>query len=250
MASLDLAAVAFDMYGTLVHNDQHQWAATFVAIAGEQHLPIAADRLHLAWSAREVAFRKTRTDMRQPEASLPFRSYWEAWRDAFTETFAALDLDGDAEVAATRCADGHALREPFAEVPAALAALASRWRLGVLSNADDRFLHGLIARQGWRFGTVLSSEGARAYKPDPRIFAAFCGQAGVSPEQVLYVGDSPYDDVHGAKLAGMHTVLVRRDQQTPGRTPPPDSGALLSADFEIDSLAQLEPLLAREARSV
>ena len=64
---------------------------------------------------------------------------------------------------------------------------------------------------------------------------------------MLYVGDSPYDDVHGAKLAGMQAVLLRRDQRTPGRTPPPEATELLAADHEIDSLAALLPLLQAAA---
>ena len=36
----------------------------------------------------ERNFRKTRTNMADPEASPDFRTYWEAWREAFAETFA------------------------------------------------------------------------------------------------------------------------------------------------------------------
>jgi hypothetical protein len=32
-----------------------------------------------------------------------------------------------------------------------------------------------------RFLSVLSSEALRAYKPDPRIFAALCAETGISP---------------------------------------------------------------------
>ena len=116
-------------------------------------------------------------------------------------------------------------------------------RLGVLSNADDAFLLPVIRRHGWRFEPVVSSEGAKAYKPDARIFAAYCALVGVGPGEVLYVGDSPYDDVHGAKESGMRAVLVRREQQTPGRTPPPPDVRLRGPDAVITSLTQLPALL-------
>ena len=120
-----------------------------------------------------------------------------------------------------------------------------------MSNADDRFLHGSIAHNGWAFDTVVSSEQAMAYKPDPRIFAALCESAGAEPAQVLYVGDSPYDDVHGAKLAGMQAALVRRDgggrvtdwPHPPGQTPPPEEAVLLKPDYEVYSLIELPKLL-------
>ena len=242
-APTPIALIAFDMYGTLARNDSSAWEGTVHAVAREQELSVPGKALWAEWSAREVSFRKTRTNMADPGASPPFRTYWEAWRDTFVDSFAALGITGDAGAAATRCVDALGEREPFPDAAPTLEALDGHHALAVLSNADDRYLEATIRHNGWRFGTVVSSESARAYKPDPRIFATFCSRAGVAPEQVLYVGDSPYDDVHGAKLAGMQTVLVLRDQRTPGRTPPPETTELLPADHEIDSLAQLVPLV-------
>ena len=245
--SADITLIAFDMYGTLARNDASSWKGTFRALALEQGLAVSGEALRAQWSTRDVSFRATRTNMVDPAAGPPFRSYWEAWRDTFVDSFAALGIEGDAALAATRCVDALCERPAFPDVAPVLEALAATSKLAVLSNADDRYLDGTIRHNGWRFGTVVSSESARAYKPDPRIFATFCREAGVAPERVLYVGDSPYDDVHGAKLAGMQAVLLRRDQQTPGRTPPPEATTLLAADHEIDSLTALLPLVQAAA---
>ncbi|MCI0778909.1 MAG: HAD-IA family hydrolase [Chloroflexi bacterium] len=245
--SADITLIAFDMYGTLARNDASSWEGTFRALALEQGLAVSGEALRTQWSTRDVRFRASRTNMEDPEASPPFRSYWEAWRDTFVDSFAALGIEGDAALAATRCVDALCERPAFSDVTPVLEALAATRELAVLSNADDRYLDGTIRHNGWRFATVVSSESARAYKPDPRIFATFCREAGVAPERVLYVGDSPYDDVHGAKLAGMQAVLLLRDQQTPGRTPPPDATVLLAADHEIDSLTALLPLVQAAA---
>ncbi|MEK9659583.1 MAG: HAD-IA family hydrolase [Chloroflexota bacterium] len=236
--------IAFDMFGTLVHNDAAEWRAALHAIAHDQALGIEGNALWKEWSTREVAFRKTRTNMSSPASSPPFRTYRQAWRDAFVDTFRDLRLAGDAETAADFCVDALTTHEAFADAPAALEALRAHAPLAVLSNADDRFLDGTIAHNGWAFDAVVSSENARAYKPDPRIFATLCQRLGALPNQILYVGDSPYDDVHGAGLAGMRTVLVRRDQNTPGRTPPPEATALLGPDFAVGSLTELVPLAA------
>ncbi len=244
MAQLDgIQVVAFDMYGTLVRNDQSSWAAGVVDLVRNHRLDIDPARLHAEWSSRERQFRATRTNMAEPASSLPFRRYWEAWRDAWVETFDALGLDGDADAFADRGVADLARREAFADSTPGLDALAHRMRIAVLSNADDRFLDGVIASQSWAFELVLSSERAMAYKPDPRIFTTFCGLAGVAPEQVLYVGDSVYDDMHGAKLAGMRAAHIVRDQQTPGRTPSPEGVELLAPDLVIRSLAELVPAL-------
>ena len=89
----------------------------------------------------------------------------------------------------------------------------------------------------------MSSEDAQAYKPDPRIFTRFLQEMNVAPEAVLYVGDAPYDDAHGAKLAGMQTVLIQRTQDTPGRTPPPEDGTLLPPDHIVSDLTEIPALL-------
>jgi 2-haloalkanoic acid dehalogenase type II len=235
--------IAFDFFGTLVANEEAEWLATLSAIVEEQSLDIPGPTLHAEWSAREQNFRKTRTNMADPPASPPFRTYWQAWRDAFAETFADLGLPGDADAAATRCVEDHRSRKAFADTNAALIQLVEKAPLAIMSNADDRFLDGSIAFNQWSFDPVISSESAQAYKPDPRAFAALCTATGVAPADILYVGDSPYDDAHGAKLAGMQTVLINRDQRTPGRTPPPDATQLLAPDHEITALTELPALL-------
>ena len=239
-----IKVVAFDMFSTLVHNDTIGWQASHREIVERQGLPVDPLALWTEWASRDVQFRKTRTNMADPEASPPFRTYWEAWRDAFVGAFDAMGLTGDADAAASHCVTALAARDAFPETDDALDALGRTRTLAVLSNADDRFLHGTIAHNGWDcFARVMSSEDARAYKPDPRIFARFLREMDVEPEAVLYVGDAPYDDAHGAKLAGMHTVLVQRTQDTPGRTPPPENGALLPPDHIVSDLSEIPALL-------
>jgi len=57
-------------------------------------------------------------------------------------------------------------------------------------------------------GAVYSSEIAWA-KPHPEAFRAAMSAVGMDdPADCVFVGDRPYDDVHGAKGAGMRAVLI------------------------------------------
>ena len=57
-------------------------------------------------------------------------------------------------------------------------------------------------------GAVYSSEIAWA-KPHPEAFRAAMAAVGMDdPAGCVFVGDRPYDDVHGAKRAGMRAVLI------------------------------------------
>ena len=235
--------VVFDMYGTLVENGVDDWLVTFEEIIVEQQLDVSSKDLWSEWRKREVSFRETRTVMHDPLLSPPFRTYYEAWRDAFAATFQDIGLDGDPEDASARCTHAQGIRKAFEDAHLILPVLSKLCPIGLLSNADHDYLVQLVKRQGWSFSRIVSSEYARAYKPDPRIFELFCREAGLLPEEMLYVGDGPYDDAHGAKQAGMYAALLTREQETPGRTPRPEEEELNEPDFIISSLVELKDVL-------
>lgn len=80
-------------------------------------------------------------------------------------------------------------------------------------------------------GAVYSSEIPWA-KPHHEAFRAAMAAVGVDdPAACVFVGDRPYDDVHGAKGAGMRAVLIPNDDV------PAFGGA--APDAVITSLAEL-----------
>jgi putative hydrolase of the HAD superfamily len=85
-------------------------------------------------------------------------------------------------------------------------------RLVCVSNWDCS-LPSVLERCG--LGELLdgavSSAVAGARKPDPAIFAPALELAGVGPEQALHVGDTPEEDVEGARAAGIRSLLLGRD---------------------------------------
>lgn len=101
---------------------------------------------------------------------------------------------------------------PFPEVPGALAALRDAGvRLVVASNWDCS-LHHVLADSGLAAhldGAVTSAE-AGAAKPAPALFVRALAMAGVAAADALHVGDSPREDVEGARAAGIRPVLLMR----------------------------------------
>jgi putative hydrolase of the HAD superfamily len=47
-------------------------------------------------------------------------------------------------------------------------------------------------------------------KPNPKLYRTACELAGVAPEESIMVGDHPLLDIDSAKLAGLHTIWVKR----------------------------------------
>lgn len=129
----------------------------------------------------------------------------------------ALGLPGLDHAAARRALLG-ALR--FEAYPDALSTLPVLRRHGftllVVSNWDSS-LPGWIAHTGLLEAVdgVVTSAAAGAAKPDPAIFARALELAGVTPDRAVHVGDSPANDVEGARAAGIRPLLVQREGEAP-----------------------------------
>ncbi len=89
----------------------------------------------------------------------------------------------------------------------ALAFLSARFPVVALSNGNAD-----IQRIGIKkyFVANISAHAFGVGKPDPKIFHAAAGAAGISPEDVLHIGDDTDLDVLGALNAGMQTVWLNR----------------------------------------
>lgn len=201
----EIKAVIFDMYQTLVQDPRDQWRRSFSTIIQEQQLPITAEQLWEGWHESEERFRLRRTD-----PSLPFQTYFDAWASGFRLAFQAMGLPGDAEAATSRFFADLSRREPFPETEQVVKQVQNGFRTAVLSNADDGFLLPNLQLLDLEFETVLSSEMARSYKPQPELFLEMLTRLALRAEETVYVGDRHYEDVHGARSVGMHSVWINR----------------------------------------
>jgi putative hydrolase of the HAD superfamily len=102
---------------------------------------------------------------------------------------------------------------PFADAPPALDALrADGVRLVCVSNWDCS-LGRVLESSGLldRLDGVVSSAEAGARKPDPAIFAAALALVECGPDEALHVGDTPEEDLEGARRAGIRALLIDRE---------------------------------------
>eukprot|EP00439_Symbiodinium_sp_Y106_P044720 s710_g5.t1 len=118
-------------------------------------------------------------------------------------------------------------------------------RIGSVTNGNAELsLHA--PRLSELLDFQISSANAGAPKPRAAPFLAAAAAAGTWPCQVLHVGDSPADDVLGAKRMGMKAVHLRRGTVK-------DAAQAVSAapDATIASLSELPALLTNwdEAKS-
>lgn len=81
-------------------------------------------------------------------------------------------------------------------------------RLGVITNGKGQFQMDNIVALGIEdfFDTILISEWEGIKKPDAKIFQKALAQLKVSPEESVFVGDHPENDVNAAKRVGMKGI--------------------------------------------
>ena len=85
-------------------------------------------------------------------------------------------------------------------------------RVGILSNTiwSRDYHRGVFERDGVLDlidADVYSSEIAWT-KPHPKAFRASAEALGLEPSEAVYVGDRPFEDVHGSQSAGMRAIWV------------------------------------------
>ena len=132
--------------------------------------------------------------------------------------------------------------DPVPGVHEAVAELARRYRLGVISDAvfsPGRALRELLRGEGLLdyFETLIFSDEAGRSKPAPSIFRAAAEALGVEPAEMVHIGDRPHNDIDGAHAAGAKAVLLTavKDRGSEGA----------GADAVCRSYAELPEVIAR-----
>ncbi len=107
---------------------------------------------------------------------------------------------------------------PEAETEVLLDALAdSRHPFGVITNGSARQWRKIEALGlDKRTSCLFVSETFGLKKPNPAIFHAAAAHLGISPANILFIGDNPVADILGAHAAGMPAAWLHRNQDWPG----------------------------------
>lgn len=217
-------AVLLDVYGTLVHDDD-TWAAETAALIADL-AGTDPDRVAAEWTARIWA-------MAEPAHGEGFRTLADLNLSSLTETAAHFAVQVDAEQLCRQQSEFGRRPPLFADSLPFLAAVGVP--ICLVSDADSDTIDAVLDHHGIKVDGVVTSEDARAYKPRPEPFQLALQRLGMTPADVIHVGDSPASDIIGANELGIDTAFLQRD----GRSLP----AHVTATHTIDSLTALLPLL-------
>ncbi|MEK6345838.1 MAG: haloacid dehalogenase type II [Burkholderia sp.] len=103
---------------------------------------------------------------------------------------------------------------PHPDVPEGLSRLASKYKLVILSNADDAQIGSNVAKLGAPFHKVFTAEQAQSYKPRRQGFEYMMVQLDCNPEDVLHVSSSfRYDLMTAYDMGIKHKAFINRGHE-------------------------------------
>lgn len=213
-----IRAVLFDGYGTLFDCSLAALLDVSSTIARVYGLPATAGEFLEAWDRHFFP-------LLQGESFVSLR---EANQTSLEVTLREYGIEGDVHAFGHCFSDLLNAAPAFPEVPSVLSSLDGLTH-GILSNADDENIEGALRVNNLTMDFVVTSQGVRSYKPDPKIFKHALERLGYDPGDVVYVGDSPDDDIAGAAAVGMQTVWLNRRNET-------YKDGLPAPDYEITDL--------------
>lgn len=127
--------------------------------------------------------------------------------------------------------------KPF--IPHMLEELHRRYKLAVVSNLGiPEVVPITLERFSIKkyFDAILASGSVGFRKPSPLIFEEALKALGTMPKETVFVGDSLYHDVQGAKMVGMKTIWLKRDDHN-------KENIKVTPDKTINSLEELSKTL-------
>lgn len=204
-----LTTLTFDCYGTLI-----DWETGAI----EALRPVLR-RHGIAISDDEIVTTFQDIDGRLCEP--PYRSYRTVLAgvvEGFGRRFGFPVSPADRDVLVSSLSSWR----PFPDTVDALQALSRRYRLAIISNIDDDLFALTIKQLGVEFGSIVTAEQARCYKPNPAIFEEALRRLAVNPDRIAHVAEG-VTEIAPARRLGCATVWVRRHGRSARLlTEPPD----------------------------
>lgn len=129
----------------------------------------------------------------------------------------------------------------FPDSREALARLADRFRLVVLSNVDDDLFSASDELLGSPFHAVFTAQQIGSYKPDVRNFQYAIERLGGVSDRIVHVAQSLFHDIAPARRLGLRTVWINRRHGLGGSGATPRTSS--RPDVELTSMEELVELV-------
>ncbi len=250
--AMTIKAVTFDLWDTIVDDDSDEPKRAARGLRSKRE-----ERRHLLWRALDA---QEPIDLEQVSlaydvADAGFNLVWKELHINWTleqrlrvvlnglgRSLPAADLARVVE--ATGRMEVEIAPDPIDGIADALAALAKRYRLAVVSDAivtPGTNLRAILERYGLLqyFGGFAFSDEVGRSKPHRSMFEAAAAQLGVELHEIVHVGDREQNDIKGPHAIGIRAILFTATR--------PDDRRDTTADAVCERHADLPALIDRLA---
>jgi 2-haloacid dehalogenase len=234
-----IEALSFDCYGTLI-----DWetgiADTLAPWAKRRGVTVEPDDLVAAFARHESVVETEHPDWLYP--SILAETMGRIGRDLGVEVN---EIEGQAFGRSV------GLWPAFADTAPALAQLASRFKLIILSNVDRVSFRQSNDRFGVEFDLVITAEDVGAYKPSAANFDALeqgLASLGIERQQLLHVAESLYHDHVPALGRQLSTAWIHRRHDKDGFGATATPADAVEPNWRFTSMAELAAALYRRGQ--
>jgi len=219
---MDVAAIAFDVNGTLVEirteDDREDIFRAVGHFLTYQGIDLRRHQL------RDLYFQRLKQQQRESPEQYPEFDAVEIWRsiveDHSSDYTRALPPQRLAQLPQSLAEMYRGISRRrlklYPHVRPTLNTLREHFPLAIVSDGQSSYARGELHKVGLTeyFGPIVISGDHGFRKPDRRLFQYALDGMGVTAEKTLYVGNDMFRDIHGAREMGMSTVMFDSDQGT------------------------------------
>lgn len=216
-------ALVFDAYGTLFN------VASVTALC-DRHFPGHGGKISDIWRQKQLEYTWLSSLMGR------YKDFWQLTAAGLRFACGSLDLELSEEVF-REIMENYLQLDPYPEVSDALASLAQKLPLAILSNGSPEMLLKVTQHNGFNryLKEVISVHELNIFKPAPQVYDLAVKKLGVAKESIGFVSSNAWDAA-GAKAFGFQVFWINRFNRFPEQLE-------LPPDHEIRTLDQIAPIV-------
>lgn len=222
----NVKVISVDLYGTLV-NVRQSLDPIWRDILRNAY---SNDMVQTYWVRATEILREKLLDAAKDETA--FKNLRHIFEEALTTFFTEIHQDFDAISGAEMWMRGHNLGNVYPDAQMFLSAVGRKHPLCLSSECDTEMIANIT--ELFNFDSVFCSEKLRCYKLNPQFWSQVIQYYGLSPNQIIHIGDAT-SDIIGPAERGILTCWVNRHARKWEHEVKPD--------FEVDSLSQAIEIL-------
>ncbi|WPZ35809.1 haloacid dehalogenase type II [Thalassobaculum sp. OXR-137] len=230
MADQEVKALVFDVFGTVV-DWRTSVAAEVDALAAKKGWTLDGVEFAMRWRS---LYAPSMRPVRRGEA--PYRRLDDLHRESLRTVLQEYEVSlGDDELEHLNKV-WHRLH-PWPDSVPGLTRLKKKFIIATMSNGNVSLMVNMAKFAGLPWDTILGSEPARNYKPEPVVYLTGADWLGLDPSQVLMTA-AHNSDLQAARDLGFKTAFILRPTEY-GPNQHKDNEAESDWDYITNSMEEL-----------